>query len=295
MHILIAGGGGQLGLCLSEYCSNHSIPFTIFERSDFDISSISQMERVVAEVQPSLIINAAAYTLVDSAETHIDEAFQINQMGPQNLAILCEDLDIPLIHVSTDYVFDGLASHPYAPDDLVNPINEYGRRKLAGELAIKQYCKSYFIVRTSSVFSEHGANFLKTILSLLQSKEQINVISNQYITPTYAKDLAEALVKIAIKISAESIPSNIYHYAGNETCSWYDFAKCIMQAASKDTNLFNVKLLPISYLDYPQVAQRPNYSSLDSSNMFNDFGMSSSNWVKAITRVIENLDLKLDD
>ena len=294
MHILITGGGGQLGLCLSEYCDNNSITYTSFERSDFDISNLSQMKEIATKIQPSLIINAAAYTLVDAAETNIDLAFQVNEIGPHNLAILCNDLGIPLIHVSTDYVFDGTSIEPYTPNNPVNPINEYGKSKLAGEQAIERHSKNYFIVRTSCVFSEYGKNFFKTILSLLQSKEQITIISNQYITPTYAKDLAEALIKIALKISVESIPSNTYHFGGNKTCSWYDFAKAIFQVAAKDSNVFKAEILPILSDAYPQAAKRPMHSSLDSSRLLKDFGISSSDWIKAMPDIIENLDLHKD-
>jgi dTDP-4-dehydrorhamnose reductase len=295
MHILILGGSGQLGLCLAEYCQNHSIPFTALDRSALDITLASQPHAVIQQIQPSAVINACAYTYVDEAETSSHAAFQVNQMGPHNLAKACEDLSIPLIHVSTDYVFDGLASSPYAPNHSTNPINEYGRSKLAGELEIQKHCKSYFIVRTSSVFSEHGKNFLKTILGLLSSQKQIKIISNQYIAPTYAKDLAEALVLIAIKAPAQTIPSQIYHYAGNMPCSWYDFAKAIMEEASNLHHSLTTELIPIPYDNFPQTASRPIYSPLDSSNILLDFGMEPSDWMNAIPKIIQTLEINADN
>jgi dTDP-4-dehydrorhamnose reductase len=267
MSITLLGKNGQLGMSIAEILSKSGIKYNAFSKNEVDITNLSNINNLG---KPSIIINAAAYTNVDGAESHPELACLVNELAPKSLAKYCNKFDIPLIHISTDYAFDGASSIPYSVNDTPNPINVYGITKLAGELAIKKYCTKYCIIRTSWVFSQHQNNFLKTMLKLSNRKE-IKVINNLYGTPTDANELAKAIFYLIPKVIGSKWQSNLWHFSGSEILSWHDFASIIFTVAKNKKYIpNNPDLIPISYLEYPLTAPRPMNSALNSSAL-NEF------------------------
>ncbi|AIY65436.1 dTDP-4-dehydrorhamnose reductase [Pseudoalteromonas piratica] len=264
MKALVIGKSGQVAYELLATCPAH-ISAVAYGRSDIDILDITSVQAVVEKEQPDVIINASAYTAVDKAETDKDAAFAINGDAVANLANVAKQQKIRLLHISTDFVFDGTQSTPYKVDDRPNPINMYGASKLAGELAIQEiYPENAAIVRTSWVYSSHGNNFVKTMLRLMAEKDALNVVSDQIGSPTYAKGLAEYLWRLAEQDTLELIQ----HYSDLGVASWYDFAVAIQEIALGKGLL--TKSIPISTIpasQYPTPAKRPAFSLMDKHNM----------------------------
>jgi dTDP-4-dehydrorhamnose reductase len=235
------------------------------------------------------VINASAYTAVDKAEDDQDEAEKINHIAVDNIASICSEIGCWLIHISTDYVFDGAASHPYSEDAETNPQGVYGVSKLKGELAIQSSGCKYLIIRTAWVYSEYGNNFLKTMLRLGADRDELSIVGDQIGCPTYAQDIAKSIVSILSCLDLKGTLSGIYHYCGDESCSWYDFARAIFAVAEIHGSKPPSNIKSITTLEYPTPAIRPAYSVLDCTKIENVFGVTRSNWRDGIKIVIDRL------
>ena len=270
--ILVTGGHGQLASCIKDVEKQYDDLDVIYtDFLELDICDLNQVQAFFkARKQINYCINCAAYTAVDKAETEVDKAFDINAKGAKNLAFACNEHGVVLIHISTDFVFDGQKNEPYTETDEANPISVYGASKLQGEVEIQHILKEHFIIRTSWLYSEHGNNFMKTMLRLAETRDEINVVSDQIGTPTYAGDLAEVILTI---IDSKSESYGIYHYSNEGVASWYDFAKAIFKYSMQ-----NIKLNKISTEEYPTPAKRPLYSVLDKEKVKGVMSLLIPNW-----------------
>jgi dTDP-4-dehydrorhamnose reductase len=277
MVVLVAGASGQLGQALQSIANQFTtIDFQFYASSELDITNLEQCKTIFNKNKPDFCINAAAYTAVDKAESEPEKAQLINVEGPRNLAQVCKEQDVILLHISTDFVFDGTATKPYTEEDIPNPTGVYGQTKLEGEKAIQAILEKYFIIRTSWVYSEFGANFMKTMLRLGGERDSLSLVNDQIGTPTNAVDLAKALLKIITACHAEFISAShygVYHFSNEGQCSWYDFAKKIFEI-----NNITIDLQPIPTSAYPTPAKRPAYSVLDKSRIKKVFGMQVLDW-----------------
>jgi dTDP-4-dehydrorhamnose reductase len=268
MKLLITGANGQLGQALVAACEAHKISYIATTRADFDISQLDNISDQLALYRPDIVVNAAAYTAVDKAETDVSAAYLINEIGAKNLATACNNLSIPLIHISTDYVFAGDASTPYQTNVPCAPQTVYGASKLAGERAIAEALPAHLIIRTAWLYSEYANNFAKTMLRLANDRDSISVVADQIGCPTYAPDLAEVILAVAAKmLETKWQHYGVYHYTGAEIMSWYEFAKRIMalraQHLAKTT-----QIIAINSDQYPTAAKRPIYSVLDCQSLW---------------------------
>lgn len=290
MKILITGANGQLGECLQDRLEQTDYEVIAMNRRSLDVTDAAQISNLFKFYNPDIVINAAAYTAVDLAESEQSIAFSINEFGSRNLALACREKNIPLMHISTDYVFDGTASTPYHEENVPNPQSVYGKSKLAGEIAIKESQATYCIVRTAWVFSEYGNNFLKTMLRLASDRDEINIVSDQYGAPTYAGDLAEALIVLIPSVIKPNFESHVLHYNGDESCNWFEFASEIFRHA-KSLGVVDkeLKLNPITAKKYPTAAARPVYSVLDCARIKQQYNVEASNWETAIPIVIQKI------
>ena len=276
MVVLVTGASGQLGQAIQFIATNHlNINFVFCNSSDLDITNKENCTTIFHTIKPDYCINTAAYTAVDKAESEPDKAHLINVVGAKNIAETCKEFDTNLIHISTDFVFDGTKNSPYNEMDLPNPKGVYGQTKLAGEKAIQNVFSNYFIIRTSWVYSQFGNNFMKTMLRLASERDTISVVDDQIGTPTNAVDLAEVIVQIILNNSQQSCPENygIYNFSNEGQCSWYEFAKKIFE-----TNEIKVNLVPIPSTAFPTPAVRPKYSVLDKSKIKRVFELKVKNW-----------------
>jgi len=262
MKILITGSSGQLGSELKLLSTKYPlIEFVFLNSKELDISENIDVENIFAKNIFTYCINCAAYTAVDKAEEDKENARLVNIEGPLNLAKSCQKHGVVLIHVSTDFVFDGTNNKPYKETDLTHPLGVYGQTKLDGEIAVANNVEEHFIIRTSWLYSKFGKNFVKTMLHLAENREELNVIVDQLGTPTYAVDLAKAIMHI---ISSKTKEYGIYHFSNEGVASWYDFAIAIFDLGNKK---MHVNAIPTS--DYPTPAKRPSYSVLDKSKIKN--------------------------
>lgn len=290
MKILVLGSKGQLGNCLNDQLINSSHEVIFSSREQIDITNFENTKKKILEISPELIINAAAYTLVDKAEEHKDLANLINYYAVENIAKISNQLSCWLIHISTDYVFDGNSKIPYKEHDKTNPQGVYGKSKLYGELAIQTSGCKYLILRTAWVFSEYGNNFLKTMLHLGAKQNYLNIVGDQISCPTYAQDIAKSIVKIIPKLESKK-NNGLYHYCGDSQSSWYEFANKIFEQANINNFKIPTKVNSIETSAYPMPAKRPSFSALDCSKIENEFGVLKSNWHEGIKRVINILRL----
>jgi dTDP-4-dehydrorhamnose reductase len=281
MVVLVTGANGQLGQAIQSVVGNYpSIDFVFCSSTELNITDKNNCETIFEKHKPLFCINAAAYTAVDKAESEPEKSYAINVTGAQNVAEVCKTYNTTLLHVSTDFVFDGLANQPYLEDDFPNPTGVYGVTKLQGEQAIQNTWEKHFIVRTSWVYSQFANNFMKTMLRLALERDSLSVVSDQIGTPTNAVDLAECLLTI---ISAQHPTPNtqhffgIYNFSNEGHCSWYDFAKEIFKA-----NNISINLQPIPTTAYPTPAKRPAYSVLDKSKIKMVFGIKIKNWKESL-------------
>ena len=284
MNVLITGSDGQLGKCLIQAFAIHkTVKVIACNRHQLDITDTQAVAVKFNEYEPDIVINAAAYTAVDKAEEERELAFNINALGPKNLAKAAQKINAALIHISTDYVFDGEKSAPYSEDDITNPQSVYGASKLAGEQEVIQHCAKHIVLRTAWVFSEFGNNFVKTMLKL-SHLEQLNIVADQVGAPTNANDIANALVTIANTIvnkteTKKNIEWGVYHYSGEHYCSWFDFAQSIFAKAKDEGLLHETPILnAIPTTQYLTPAVRPKNSKLDNSKIKHTFGVQASNW-----------------
>ncbi|MCS6209218.1 dTDP-4-dehydrorhamnose reductase [Shewanella baltica] len=291
MKILLAGKNGQVGHCLLKLLEAQTeIVFLALDREQLDITDPIQVNKIVTEFKPNIIINAAAYTAVDKAEQESELANAINKEGPQNLALAASSINAAIIHISTDYVFDGESAESYIESDVTAPQGEYGRSKLAGEHAVAQACPKHIILRTAWVFGEHGNNFVKTMLRLAKTRESLGVVADQYGGPTYAGDIANAILEISKQIARDSNAYGVYHFSGFPHVSWHTFAEKIFEIAlDKDVLVQPIKVNPITTLDYPTPAKRPANSRLNCDKIHNAFGIKQSDWQAALVRIQEYL------
>ncbi len=280
MVVLVTGANGQLGQSLQFIAGNYpSIQFVFYSSSDLDITKKECCQAVFNQHQPNYCINAAAYTAVDKAESEPEKAHLINVVGAKNLAEVCKENNTILLHISTDFVFDGTHTNSYTEEDTPNPIGVYGQTKLDGEKAIQETFDNYFIIRTSWVYSQFGNNFMKTMLRLAAERDSLSVVNDQIGTPTNAVDLAECLVKIIQSNNQQPTTNNfgIYNYSNEGQCSWYDFAKKIFEI-----HKIKIDLQPIATLSYPTPAKRPTYSVLDKRKIKEVFGVAINDWEESL-------------
>jgi dTDP-4-dehydrorhamnose reductase len=272
--VLVVGAGGQLGQELQRTVPAHAVcvPMT---RAQLDIADASVVARCLAAATPQVVINAAAYTAVDKAESEPEAAHRGNAAGPGILAQACSQQGIRLIHISTDFVFDGTSSQPYRPEAPTAPLGEYGRSKRAGELAVQSAQPEALILRTGWVYSSFGSNFVKTMLRLMSERDELAVVTDQVGTPTWAHGLATAVWAAAARPQLHGI----YHWSDAGVCSWYDFAVAICEEALALGLLSRaVKIRPIPAAEYPTPAQRPAYSVLDKAASWRDFALEGVHW-----------------
>ncbi|QHQ25101.1 dTDP-4-dehydrorhamnose reductase [Pectobacterium parvum] len=281
MKILLTGANGQLGRCFQDRLpAEWEILAT--DAAELDITDLQNVEQAVKAFQPDAIVNAAAYTAVDKAESEPELAEKINVTGPENLAIAASKQNIRLVHVSTDYVFDGNATEPYREDSETNPLSVYGKTKLAGEQAVAKASSEAIIIRTAWVFSEYGNNFVKTMLRLAKERDTLSVVNDQRGCPTYAGDLAQAIISLLEK-NAEG---GIYHYCGDEEVSWYEFANTIFEMAKQQGIIDKaLQTTAITTEQYPTPAYRPQYSSL-SCDKIKGLDITLSDWKRALKKTI---------
>ena len=277
MVVLVTGANGQLGQALRFLEQEYpGIQFHFYGSDQLNITNKDSVADAFKNLLPSFCINAAAYTAVDKAETDIENARAINVTGPKFLAEACNQYKTTLIHVSTDFVFDGDKNTPYTEEDATNPQGVYGLTKREGELEIEAKAHAYFIIRTSWLYSEFGNNFMKTMLRLAKERASLNVVSDQTGTPTQAIDLAEMIVKI---ILSNSKKYGIYHFSNEGSASWFDFAKKIFE-----TNNVSITLGAITTSEYPTPAKRPKYSVLDKTKIKTEFKTTIKSWEEALVR-----------
>jgi dTDP-4-dehydrorhamnose reductase len=276
---LVTGGNGQLAQSLKDVVNHQDeLDVDFQDLPDLDITNKQQLESYFSNNELDYCINCAAYTAVDLAEEQSDLAYAVNAEGPKYLAEVCQKHQVTLIHISTDFVFDGQKRIPYLETDAPNPLSVYGASKLQGERSIQETTEAYFIVRTSWLYSEYGKNFIKTMLSLSETLNEISVVSDQFGSPTYAGDLAEVLIKI---ILSSSTNYGVYHYSNSGAISWFDFASEIFKQFGK-----KIEVKPIKTKDYPTAAKRPKYSVLDTTKIENNFDCTIKDWQVSLNKVI---------
>jgi len=288
MKILVLGSKGQLGLCVTDQLvkTNHKVVYT--SRSEIDISDFGDTRKKIESINPDIVINLTAYTSVDKAENEKIKAELINHLAVANIANTCEKVGCWLIHISTDYVFDGRASYPYSEVDRTNPKSVYGRSKLDGELAIQSSGCKYLILRTAWIFSEYGKNFVKTMLRLGAQHDTLKIVGDQFGCPTYGPDIAKSIVRSLCVLDTKQTKL-VYHYAGYPACSWSQFAKVIFDEAY-NSNKFLKKptIVSVTSEEYLTLAERPLNSMLDSSKFSADFGCKASVWIDGVRSVINS-------
>ncbi len=282
---LITGSNGQVGFQLLKQLSGKADVLAL-DRDELDITDKEAVFQTVQEWQPDVIINAAAHTAVDRAESEPELAHQINCVGAENLALAATQIGAAILHISTDYVFDGTKPAPYVESDSVCPQSVYGKTKLDGEIAVANANPRHIILRTAWVFGEYGNNFVKTMLRLAQSRDELGIIADQFGSPTYAGDIADSLIRIAFAILNGSTAFGIYHFSGSPYVNWAEFAEAIFDA----TILQNVlkkspHIKQITTADYPTPAKRPANSRLDLSKIKAEFGIEPSDWRKALANI----------
>lgn len=266
MKILITGANGMLGCDLQEVLEDYELIAT--GSQDLDITNYDRVISKFDEFKPDLVINSAAYTAVDDCETHFEDAYNVNAIGPKNLAIACNDYDIPLVHISTDYVFNGEKNTPLVEDDEIGPKSAYGKTKLAGEEFIYENTEKYYILRTAWLYGYYGNNFVKTMLSLAEDHDEVSVVYDQVGSPTFTHDLAlsiRELLEYYENNKKDRSKYGIYHLTNSAECSWYEFTKEFYKLAN-----LNTKVKPVTTEEFPRPAPRPKYSVL-----------SNEKWIKA--------------
>ena len=281
MNILVTGSTGQLGNELKFLSASYpKYKFTFASRDEMPLNDRKKLEEFISVIKPQVLINCAAYTQVDKAEEQREEAMIINGEAPGRMAQACAKQGAAMIHISTDYVFNGKASEPQKEDASVDPVNWYGATKLEGEKRVLEALSESLVIRTSWVYSSFGKNFVKTMLRLMSERESISVVNDQVGSPTYAADLAEAIMQIIEK----GIDPGIYHFSNGGTISWFEFAEQIRNAAGK-----TCKVNPIPSAQFPTPAVRPSYSVMDTSKISRTFGISIKPWKESLDACLQKL------
>ena len=288
--MLITGAHGQLGRDIIDQSKSKGCQVQAPSEDDLDITDLGKVDHIITHLQPDLIINTAAYTQVDKAETEEALAFKVNKTGCTHLARICTKNQIPLVHISTDYVFNGQKGTPYVETDSISPLGVYGRSKAEGEIEIRSILKEHIILRTSWLYGIYGQNFVKTMLNLATSKQKIRVVSDQYGSPTNAADLAQAIFTISERLHSDSdFDWWTYHYCGSGVISWHTFAEKIMDLARLHGGIRTAQVEPVATADYPTRVVRPAYSALDCGRIGKHFGLAPQPWQKSLERTIRKL------
>jgi len=293
MKITVIGSNGQLGWELCRRGKAHGFEVIPLDIPYFDITDPATVEKAVNNHDDiSLVINASAYTAVDKAETEQELAFAINRDGPSYLASSCAEAEIPLIHISTDYVFDGAKKEPYLETDSISPLGVYGKSKAEGETKVRHYLTEHIIIRTSWLYGIHGNNFVKTMLRLGKEGEILRVVADQYGCPTCAADLAEAILTIAKKINEKhDCAWGTYHFCGAGETTWHGFAEKIFELARQHESFAIKKVEPITTAEYPTPARRPSNSVMDCSMLTKEFGVRPAQWQESLASMIYGMFL----
>ena len=290
MNIVVIGSNGQLGWELVRRAGRRGIQVLALDYPEIDIGNPASVGSGIGSMEIDLIINAAAYTAVDRAESEPEAAFAVNREGPANLAKRCQNRSIPLIHVSTDYVFDGTKKGAYLEEDPVAPLGIYGESKAAGEAEVRNRLREHIIVRTAWLCGVHGHNFAKTILKMGREKESLRVVSDQCGCPTFAADLADAILEMARQTENRvSVPWGTYHYCGKGVTTWHAFAEAIFKIAGRHEEFAVKEILPISTAEYPTPVKRPVNSVLDCTKIERYFGIQPRSWRESLAEMIERL------
>jgi len=290
MRILVTGANGQVGWELSRRGLRESFDILALDRAALDITNQSAVNQTVRRSGADVVVNGAAYTAVDRAESEPEPAFAVNRDGPSYLASACAEAGIPLIHISTDFVFDGRKQGPYLESDQISPINVYGKSKAAGERAVRERLQQHIILRTSWVYGVHGHNFVKTILRLGRERDVLRVVADQYGCPTFAADLADIIFKIAAKMRDDGQLSwGTYHYCGKGVTSWHGLAQEVFSLAKHYTSLRVKTLEAIRTAEYVTPAKRPFNSALDCSFIERTFDVYSRPWRESLAQMIKTM------
>lgn len=279
MKVLVTGVKGQLGFDVVNQLEKHHIEAIGVDIEEMDITDDHQVEEVMMKSAPDAVIHCAAYTAVDAAEDNVEICRKVNAQGTENIARICGKMNIKMMYISTDYVFNGQGSRPWEPDDERQPLNVYGQTKYEGELAVENYVKKFFIVRIAWVFGVNGKNFIKTMLNLGKTHDQLTVVNDQTGSPTYTYDLARLLVEM---IQTEKYGR--YHATNEGICTWYEFACEIFRQAG-----MNVQVLPVSSDQYPAKAKRPENSRMDKRKLAENGFQPLPSWKDALERYLKEI------
>jgi dTDP-4-dehydrorhamnose reductase len=288
--IIIVGSNGQLGWELVRQSRLKGLEAQALDCPGIDIGDPLSIRSCLTPMRVRIIVNAAAYTAVDKAEAEPDAAFAVNREGARNLAVFCKDRRLPLIHMSTDYVFDGTKEGAYLENDSVAPLGIYGRSKEAGEAEVRGLLESHVIIRTAWLYGVHGQNFVKTMLKLGRERETLRVVADQWGCPTYAADLAGAVLKVAgLYLAGSAIAWGTYHYCGAGMTSWHGFGSAIFELARKYESLKVREVTPITTAEYPTPAKRPANSVLNCSKIERSFAVRLRPWKESLSEMIDRL------
>ena len=285
-RILVTGAAGQVGSALVRLSATQPVLLIALRHEQLDLSDHAQIEAVCDDVEPAIIVNAAAYTAVDKAEEQSDLAFAANSEGPGRLAQWCSARQRPLIHISSDYVFSGASTTPYQESEPIAPLNVYGRSKALGEQNIRESGAPHVIIRTAWVYAAEGKNFVRTMLELGQERDELRVVNDQWGSPTHADDIAQAIYVIIGRLLSDTPVYGTFHYAGSGKTTWYHFADFIFDHAEHYWKR-RPKVTPISTSDFPTPAQRPAYSVLDTSLYSSTFDEAPPPWRCSAARALE--------
>lgn len=288
--ILVAGRRGQLACCIHDRAQERKVPVVLVGRPDLDLENTADVERVVDAINPSAIVNAAAYTAVDQAETDAVSAFKVNRDGAACLALVARKREIPFVHISTDYVFDGRKRSPYLEDDMPAPLNVYGRSKLEGEVAVRDACPQAVVIRTSWIYSPYGHNFLRTMWRLSMTQATVKVVDDQHGAPTSALDLSAAIMSIVFQLKSHRIAGSggIYNLTAQGEATWHSFAAEIFAGLAR-RGCAVPALQAIATAEYPTPARRPKYACLDSSKVERAFGIRFAPWRNSLHVCLDQL------
>ncbi len=291
LKVALFGAAGQVGTDCGQALIDKGYDVSLFTRSDVDFSIPEMVADKILNLKPSLVINACAYTAVDKAQEESELADLVNHQSVAAMADACFQLSIPLIHLSTDYVFDGTADAPYQEDDLVKPLGVYGATKLAGEQAVQQTMSQYVILRTSWVFGKHGNNFVKTMLRVGAGREQLSVVDDQYGRPTYVGDIVTAILFFVNQYEKKnSLPSGIYHCSSEGETTWHGFAQAIFDMAVQCGAIEKKpQVIPISTSEYPTPAPRPAYSVLSTEKLMKTMGSPMPHWQQGLAHFLKHI------
>ena len=288
MKVLVLGTNGQVGSELMRAAWPAGTALAGFDHPDFDMTRPESLAHLLGRIGPAAVINATAYTAVDKAEQEPALAFAVNRDGPGALARLCAERAIPLLHISTDYVFDGSKDGAYREDDPIRPLGVYGASKAAGEQAVRELAPRHLILRTAWVYCAHGANFVKTMLRLGAERDEVRVVADQHGNPTAAADLAAALAALAIRAGRADAPFGTYHFAGRGDTTWHGLAEAVFRHQQRATGR-RPRLVAIATADYPTPARRPANSRLDCRLIEERCGLTAPAWPDSLARVLAEL------